>query len=277
MAGITLSTSAITILENGGTGTFTVVLDTLPTADVVLSVTSATPGKATVNISSLTFTTSNWSTSQTVTITGVNNDIDENPDPTVIITVSIASTNDTTYSSVPDKTVTVTITDDDTSGFVISRTNVFLTDIGKTDTFTVVLTSLPTGNVVTDILSADSSKIVVSPSRLTFTTSDWNTPKTVTLLRVNNLLTNLDKVTRVTVGINQALTLDTSYDSVLSQVVLVTNNSSQRRYIYNFTPVRSSSYGLRLLFNSNTFSLTNQSKGIGMANTASGKRASRRR
>ena len=140
-----------------------------------------------------------------------------------------------------------------------------------------MLTALPTGNVVTDILSADSSKIVVSPSRLTFTTSDWNTPKTVTLLRVNSLLTNLDKVTRVTVSINQALTLDTLYDSVLSQVVLVTNSFSQRSYIYNFTPVRSSSYGLRLLFNSNTFSLTSQPKGIGMANTASGKRASRRR
>ena len=35
MAGITLNKSAITIVENGGTDTFTVVLDTLPTADVV--------------------------------------------------------------------------------------------------------------------------------------------------------------------------------------------------------------------------------------------------
>ena len=163
------------------------------------------------------------------------------------------------------------------AGITLNKSAITILENGGTGTFTVVLASQPTGNVVTDILSADSSKIVVSPSRLTFTTSDWNTPKTVTLLRVNSLLTNLDKVTRVTVSINQALTLDTLYDSVLSQVVLVTNSFSQRSYIYNFTPVRSSSYGLRLLFNSNTFSLTSQPKGIGMANTASGKRASRRR
>ena len=46
---------------------------------------------------------------------------------------------------------------------------------GTTDTFTVVLNSEPTGNVVLDVTSADTGEATVSASGLTFTMGDWNT------------------------------------------------------------------------------------------------------
>ena len=56
------------IINEGSTGTYTVVLTSQPTADVTVSVDDHPPGRATVSPTSLTFTADNWNTPQTVTI-----------------------------------------------------------------------------------------------------------------------------------------------------------------------------------------------------------------
>ncbi len=59
------------VTEAATTDTFTVKLASQPTADVVVSVISSDTGEATVDNATLTFTSSNWNTTQTVTVTGV--------------------------------------------------------------------------------------------------------------------------------------------------------------------------------------------------------------
>ena len=56
------------IINEGSTGTYTVVLTSQPTDDVTVSVDDHPPGRATVSPTSLTFTADNWNTPQTVTI-----------------------------------------------------------------------------------------------------------------------------------------------------------------------------------------------------------------
>ena len=60
---VTASGGSTTVAETGSTDTFTVVLDAQPASDVVISVTSADTGEATVT-SSLIFTSANWDTAQ---------------------------------------------------------------------------------------------------------------------------------------------------------------------------------------------------------------------
>lgn len=67
---------------------------------------------------------------------------------------------------------TVTVTP--TSGLVT-------TEAGGTDTFTVVLDSQPSGDVTFQAFSNDSSEGLASPNFLTFTTSNWDTPQTITV------------------------------------------------------------------------------------------------
>ena len=62
--------ASLTISEDG-TGSFTVKLATQPTADVSVTVSSGDTGAATVPSTVLTFTTADWNTTQTVTVTGV--------------------------------------------------------------------------------------------------------------------------------------------------------------------------------------------------------------
>ena len=51
--------------------TFTVVLDTQPTADVAIPVSSSNPGEGIVSTASLLFTSDNWNVPQSVSVTGV--------------------------------------------------------------------------------------------------------------------------------------------------------------------------------------------------------------
>ncbi len=63
-AGVTVSETTLTVAE-GGSATYTVVLNLQPTSDG--NVTDGSPD-VTVSPATLTFTTSNWSTAKTVTV-----------------------------------------------------------------------------------------------------------------------------------------------------------------------------------------------------------------
>ena len=66
---VILNTTSITFSE-AETATYTVVLNTQPTGDVTITPVSSDTGAATVS-GVMTFTTVNWNTAQTVTVTGV--------------------------------------------------------------------------------------------------------------------------------------------------------------------------------------------------------------
>ena len=107
-AGVTISKSALTVAEEGGTGTYTVVLDTEPTGNVTVTPSSGDTGAARVSPASLVFTTDNWDTARTVTVSG---ESDTDPrNETVTITNAVAGAN---YASVSADSVRVTVTDDD--------------------------------------------------------------------------------------------------------------------------------------------------------------------
>ena len=88
--------SGLVTTEAGGIATFTVVLDTAPTADVTVPLQSSDTTEGTVSPAQLVFTSANWNVPQTVTVTGVDDtDKDGNQSYTVRLN-SVAST-DTLY------------------------------------------------------------------------------------------------------------------------------------------------------------------------------------
>ena len=117
---ITESGGSTSVTEAAGlrnTDTYTVVLKSQPTATVTIAVTSDDPGAATVSPATLSFTPSNWNSAQTVTVTGVDDDVDQTGNRSVIISHSATST-DAKYNgntiSIPS--VTATVVDDDNTG-----------------------------------------------------------------------------------------------------------------------------------------------------------------
>lgn len=184
----TITPTTKTVAENGGTGTFTVVLDRQPSSNVVFSNTSSNTAEATVSPSTLTFTSANWNTPQTVTVTGVNDSIDTVSNDTATITVSVvdASTDDS-FDPLADQTVVVTATDDDVAGFTIVTTDNLTGEDGATGSFTIVMTSQPTANVSVALSSSNTAEGTVQSS-VVFTTTNWNTPQTVTVTGVDDVV-----------------------------------------------------------------------------------------
>ena len=110
--GLTLSRESVTVTEAAGAGhtaTYTVKLSSQPTAAVTVAVKSSDAAAATVMPPSLSFTTLNWSEAQMVTVTAVDDAIDNIPDRTATISHT-ASGGD--YASVSTD-LTATITDND--------------------------------------------------------------------------------------------------------------------------------------------------------------------
>ncbi len=111
------SGGSTSVSENATTDTFSVVLTARPLTNVVLSVFSSDTGEATVTPASLTFTTSNWNVAQTVAVRGVNDDlIDDTQTSLITIRVNDA-TSDNGFDDLADQTVTVTTVDNDFSDF----------------------------------------------------------------------------------------------------------------------------------------------------------------
>ena len=92
-------TAGLTTTEAGGTATFTVVLNTQPTADVTIALSSSDTTEGTVSPASLTFTTANWNVAQTVTVTGVDDAVDDGDVVYTIVTAPATST-DPNYTGV---------------------------------------------------------------------------------------------------------------------------------------------------------------------------------
>ena len=151
-------------------------LTTQPSSDVTVNIASDDPTTVTVTPTPLIFTPGNWATAQTVTVTGVN-DADTS-DEALSVTLSTTSTDidyDTTTAS-----VSVTVTDDDTAALVVSQNSVTVDENG-TATFDVNLATQPSASVTVTLATGNTAVATVSHAALTFTTSDWNTPQTVTI------------------------------------------------------------------------------------------------
>lgn len=112
-AGITLSGDQIIVSETGTSDTFTVVLDSHPTSDVVLSLTASDMSEATVSPSTLTFTNSSWSTEQVVKVTGVDDSIMDGTIASTVTVSVIKTISDDSYDSLADQTVAVNTLDDE--------------------------------------------------------------------------------------------------------------------------------------------------------------------
>ena len=110
-AGVTISETELTI-EEGGSDTYTVVLDTEPTATTTVTVNDPSNPDVTADPESLTFTTENWSTEQTVTVSAGQDE--DSTEDTATVTHTVASA-DSDYQGAAALDVSVTVTDDDHS------------------------------------------------------------------------------------------------------------------------------------------------------------------
>ncbi|WP_426757327.1 PQQ-dependent sugar dehydrogenase [Myxococcus sp. Y35] len=162
-------------VEEGGRAAFTVRLAEAPSADVSVHVSRAMGGSEDLSVfggASLTFTASNWNVPQVVTLTAA---VDSDTTPDVATFTVMAE-------GLPEVAVVATTIDNNSPRLVLTSTQVTVEESG-TATFGVSLSERPSRNVTVTVARTrgDEDITVQSGTTLTFSTSDWNTPKDVTL------------------------------------------------------------------------------------------------
>ena len=193
-AGVTITPSMVTPMQTDEAmtlnPTFQVVLDTEPTANVEIPLFSSDPSEGNIDLASVTFTPSDWFMPQTVTLTGVNDDIDDETVPYIAVTEPANST-DLSYQGLDAADVDMENLDDaDETGVTVTPngTPPLQTDetMTMTATFDVVLTSEPLFDVFIDVSSDNLAEGTLDTMQLTFTPANWDTPQTVTATGVDD-------------------------------------------------------------------------------------------
>jgi subtilisin family serine protease len=207
--GSTAVTEGATIGNPGASDTYTLVLNLQPCANVTLTVTAGPPVRVAVGSGSpgttatLTFTTANWSTPQTVTVTAFDDELIEGLHSGPIS----HSASGGAYDPAVIAGVTAAVTDDDIPGLTVveSGGDTNLTEgvlpgqPGGRDTYTVALAHVPNGPVTFTVAADGEAQVaagdfaggggVFGPSAgLTFTQADWSVAQTITIQAVDDAI-----------------------------------------------------------------------------------------
>lgn len=177
--------SGLTTTGAGGTATFQAIMNMPPTANVTVNFSSSNPSQGMVSPSSVTFTPSNWSTQQVVTVIGQDDGIVDG-NISYQINAAPAVSSDANYNGYNAGSVSVVNLENDVAGVNISCGSSISVLEGFTTNFTVTLSAPPVSNVNVSFASSDATLGTVSSSPLVFTPGNWNVPQTVTLTGVAN-------------------------------------------------------------------------------------------
>jgi hypothetical protein len=253
-------TSGLTTTEAGGTATFTIVLNSQPTADVTIGLSSSDTTEGDVSPKTYTFTTANWNMAHTFTVTGANDDVADGNQAYTIVTTATSA--DTRYNMINPSDVSVTNTDNDTAGFTVMPTSGLVTTEGPgpqhTATFTIALNTRPRGNnsVTVNLTSSDEGEGTVSPSSFTFVNANWNVPQTFTLTGVDDSMIDGDQGYTITITSTSG---DPAYNNFPSIPTVSATNTDNDSAVINVAPATCSTSPLM----SDTFTISLSSQPTG--------------
>jgi hypothetical protein len=145
-----------TTTESGGSASFNVKLNTPPIANVVIAVSSSDITEGTINVSSLTFTPTNWSVPQTVTVTGVDDPLDDG-NIVYSILLGVATSTDLGFSGINPADLGLVNQDNDFFPDIAVSSPLSIvegTAGSKTVTFTVTLSAASDQTVSIDYATA---------------------------------------------------------------------------------------------------------------------------
>lgn len=201
------------VAEGGASDTYTVVLDAQPPGNVTITLNFDAAQLAT-DKNSVTFTTANWASPQTVTVSAVDDAVEE--EPTISRNISHTASNGETA-----RDVVVSILDNDNVKadvlIVQSAGKTEVVEGGAGDSFTLALSKAPAANVSVN-LALDVGQMTATPTNLTFTPANWANAQTVTVAAVDDASPEGLVVLPIASTVSSA---DPDFDGIFVQPVFV--------------------------------------------------------
>ncbi|MEM9533834.1 MAG: hypothetical protein AAGA23_23145 [Pseudomonadota bacterium] len=135
---------------------------------------------------SITFTPDNWNQPQTIEITGVDDQIDDDAQPWVLRLLETESS-DGEFAGVDPEDIAGINTDDDTAGVSIAPSDsLFTSEMGLAVSVAVVLDTQPVEPVSVSFVSSNTAEVVPEPVTMDFDASNWQTGQSLSLTGVDD-------------------------------------------------------------------------------------------
>jgi hypothetical protein len=210
-----ISPTMVNLLENGPPGSIKVALTKAPPSDVTVTVKSTDEGAATVSPATLTFTTADYATPRTVSVTPVADNDTKYED----LSVMLSATGITPAPA--DRPVGVTVKDTDKQALVVSAPTVVVYE-GFTTTFKVRMALQPDANTTVTVFSQDGSKVTIQSPTLYFNPSNYAEPQTVTITapQDDDLANDEVKISLIGNGIDPVIVTATVMDDDHQAIIL---------------------------------------------------------
>ena len=225
--GYKLSKTATTI-DEGATGSYTVVLTARPAAGKTVTINAMSNNVDEVTLTgadALTFDNGNWNTPQAVSFFGVVDEYATDDTANIVNTVdTTVGTPDTDFNSLAAQTLAVTIENDNTvnsAELTLNVTTLTINEIapGDSSNFTVMLDAKPHSNVVVKVNNKDPLEVAIDKTELTFTPSNWNVAQLVTVTSADNNYMG-DGTANIELSVRPAVSDPTFKDAVTKTVTV---------------------------------------------------------
>lgn len=231
-AGIRVGPVAGVTSEFGDSVVVPVVLQSEPTADVVLIFGSSNLTEAATDVQTLTFTPVNWNAPQNITVTGIDDDL---PDGLVNYSIIFqnAASDDAAYSGLAIAAVALGNVDNDSPGIIVSPLTAATREsdgVTPSVAISVRLSTPPSAFVSLDFKSSDTGECDIqdddgngttSTLTLVFNTVNWMDPQTVFLIGDDDFIADGDQPYQLQV--TDIDTTDAGYDTLIAPDVNLVN------------------------------------------------------
>ena len=185
--GTDFSLESLTIDEGDASATYTIALTSQPVGDVRVGIVSGDQRIAQVSPTAIFFTMDNWRISRTLTVTTVDDDIDNAPNRTTAVDHTFSGGG---YDQVAMVRLPVTATDDDAVGIGLSKSSLMISENAVTATYTLRLNSEPVKSVTVTLVSSDPAVATVSPGVVVFNRANWDVARDIMVTTVDDMITN---------------------------------------------------------------------------------------
>lgn len=214
-AGIDFDTSIIELIEGAVGAKRIFKLNAKPKSDVIITIKSDHNDRLSISSSSLTLSSTNWDTEQSVTFTAIDDHI-ANGDLDFSITINSSSC-DSRFNDIKN-TVQVKIKDNDEVGIIYDDSSIILNE-GKSVVRTFKLKSQPLADVVLNISSDHNDKLTISSKQLIFTSSNWNINQSAIFTAIDDNIASGDLSFNIKI---KPSSTDTLYNNITENVIPIT-------------------------------------------------------
>lgn len=206
------------VSEDGQTEKYAFTLTSQPVAEVYITLDEG--NDLVVDSSVITFTAANWSIPQHVTVGAAVNEVADGDRSTVVI--HQINSQDPFYHNQNISKVAVRISDDDSTGIIISTSEITISEgsdtaINNDVTYTIVLNSMPTA-AVSIAVNSDSEQLRTDKESVTFTPQNWFNPQTITISATDDAIAEGTQTTAIEHNVSSA---DAKYESTEAADVLI--------------------------------------------------------